>query len=171
MEEPTILFLIGLTCTCVVLLFRTHCQLAGRPRSEAPPAASAPRSQPLSAARPPDAPLEALHGGLEPGELDSKIALFEQLVADARQQAERLETLLAAAARVGVSPRAGVKTPPAERAAAKVARPTFASAASAARRHAEIYSLADAGVSSTVIAGRLGSPIGEVELILGLRQS
>jgi hypothetical protein len=38
-----------------------------------------------------------------------------------------------------------------------------------ARRHAEIYTLADAGHPSAAIASRVGSPIGEVELILSLR--
>jgi hypothetical protein len=40
---------------------------------------------------------------------------------------------------------------------------------SASRRHAEIYSLADSGMSSAAIANRVGCPIGEIELILGLR--
>ena len=38
-----------------------------------------------------------------------------------------------------------------------------------ARRYAEIYALADSGLASAAIATRVGSPIGEVELILGLR--
>lgn len=38
------------------------------------------------------------------------------------------------------------------------------------RPHDEIYALADAGHSSASISQHVGSPIGEVELILGLRQ-
>jgi hypothetical protein len=42
--------------------------------------------------------------------------------------------------------------------------------AAASRSQEEIYALADAGHSSAEIASQLSSPIGEVELILGLRQ-
>jgi hypothetical protein len=39
----------------------------------------------------------------------------------------------------------------------------------AERRYEEIYMLADYGFAPTEIARRVGSPVGEVELILGLR--
>jgi hypothetical protein len=38
------------------------------------------------------------------------------------------------------------------------------------RRYDEIYLLADYGFDAPAIASRVGSPVGEVELILGLRQ-
>jgi DNA-directed RNA polymerase specialized sigma24 family protein len=41
---------------------------------------------------------------------------------------------------------------------------------SAADRRQEIYTLADYGFPPAEIARRVGSPIGEVELILGLRE-
>jgi hypothetical protein len=37
------------------------------------------------------------------------------------------------------------------------------------RRYGEIYGLADAGCDAAEISRRLGTPVGEVELILGLR--
>src|SRR5207253_57547 len=49
--------------------------------------------------------------------------------------------------------------------------PAGRAASSTARQQAEIYTLADAGLTSADIAGRIGSPVGEVELILGLRQT
>ena len=38
------------------------------------------------------------------------------------------------------------------------------------QRRQEIYTLADSGLEAAEIARRVGSPVGEVELILGLRQ-
>lgn len=126
------------------------------------------------------------------GQLDTKIALLEHLIRDAAEQAARLEVAIeratiacAGAARpAGVGPPAAhFRTPqlqapaasatsaslsarqgePAE--AARTSRPV----SSAARRHAEIYALADSGLASAAIAARIGSPIGEIDLILGLR--
>jgi hypothetical protein len=37
------------------------------------------------------------------------------------------------------------------------------------RRYEEIYTLADYGYDAAEIAQRIGTPIGEVQLILGLR--
>jgi DNA-binding NarL/FixJ family response regulator len=103
-------------------------------------------------------------------QLDSKIAILEHLIQDAKREADRLE---AAIDRAGACARAPTfDSSQAEsgrqismRVDAADARP----ASSASRRHAEIYSLADQGLTSASIANRLGSPIGEVELILGLR--
>lgn len=106
------------------------------------------------------------------GELDSKIAILEHLIRDAKQQADRLE---AAIGRAGKLRDACDNTAPIQRSGESghqnssrldsVHRPV----SPVSRRHAEIYSLADQGLSSASIANRLGSPIGEVELILGLR--
>jgi hypothetical protein len=41
----------------------------------------------------------------------------------------------------------------------------------AIRRQEEIYALADSGLTSATIAGRIGSPVGEIDLVLGLRPS
>jgi hypothetical protein len=173
MEGPTILFLAGLALTCGVLLFRTHRQLGRRPKGELPSPAgfSRPASPPVRAHRL-DAPSDVRHWEVEMretarelcGQLDSKISIMQHLIRDARQQAERLEALLARAEHEDQAPSDASNSPPAERA------PSGHPASPAARRHAEIYTLADAGLSSAAIASRLASPIGEVELILGLRQ-
>ena len=56
-------------------------------------------------------------------------------------------------------------------ATAAVATPAAVAAPSdPLRRFDEIYALADAGCDSATIAGNTGSPIGEVELILSLRE-
>lgn len=180
MEGPTILFLVGLALTCAVLLFRTHRQLSRPAKSEFPsPATFSPPAPAATRAHRLDAPREVNHWEVEmrelsrelQGQLDSKIAILQHLIRDARQQAERLEAALAQAAQQGRPISADSQTPPVERVRVRAERTTARPASPAARRHAEIYSLADAGLSSASIASRLGSPIGEVELILGLRQS
>lgn len=126
------------------------------------------------------------------GQLDTKIALLEHLIRDAGQQAARLEAAIervtilradaarpasvgppaahfhtgqmhAPAASVGSASPGARPGEPAE--AARTSRPV----SSAARRHTEIYALADSGLASAAIAARIGSPIGEIDLILGLR--
>lgn len=54
---------------------------------------------------------------------------------------------------------------------AESAPPKPAKGDPAGRSRAEIYALADSGHTSAEVAGRLNRPIGEVELILGLRLS
>lgn len=126
------------------------------------------------------------------GQLDTKIALLEHLIRDAGQHAARLEAALERATTLRTDgavpatagppaahfhpaqlpvPAMGAtgaslsarRAEPAE--AARSSRPV----SSAARRHAEIYALADSGLASAAIAARIGSPIGEIDLILGLR--
>jgi hypothetical protein len=127
------------------------------------------------------------------GQLDTKIALVERLIRDAGQQAARLDAAIERAtilrADLAAPPTSG--PPPAHFNAAPTStarvsahastssgRPSSEPAqaarpprpvSSAARRHAEIYSLADSGLASAAIAARIGSPIGEIDLILGLR--
>jgi hypothetical protein len=48
---------------------------------------------------------------------------------------------------------------------------TVAAPQPVARRHDDVYALADSGLDSPAIAARLAAPIGEIELILGLRDS
>jgi hypothetical protein len=129
--------------------------------------------------------------------LDSKMGALEQLVREADRSAARLEAALTAArAETG---RAAIACPHSEAAAAaadessefppvnqaEALRPAVAVNAklqtelhgdmtSAARppvdrRYEEIYTLADYGLDTAEIAHRVGSPVGEVDLILSLR--
>ena len=180
-QGTTLLFLAGLVLTCGVLLLRTHRQLSKRPRTEMPSPAtfSQPRPQPALGHRL-DAQRDLRQWEVEMhdlarelrGELDSKIAILEHLIQDATQQADRLEAAIGRAEeiRVGRADEMHAQSlvenrSPSPTRVDGIHRPT----SPASRRHAEIYSLADQGLSSAAIATRLGSPIGEVELILGLR--
>lgn len=109
--------------------------------------------------------------------LDERIGALEQLLRQAQEQAARLETVVERAATLRAVNRT---SPPSEHPtsqligqAARLAalRPAEAPApaAIAARRYDDIYALADAGQKSDEIASRVGSPVGEVELILSLR--
>jgi hypothetical protein len=182
MEGTTILFLAGLALTCGVLLFRTNRQLAARPKTALPSPASF--SQASVAVKPGhrlDAPAEVRRWEVElhdlvrdaQAQLDTKIGILQQLVGDAQHQADRLEAALARASEVGqpsAHNEAGRQSPsdnPDTR--VRLDKAAMYAGSLASRRHAEIYALADAGLSSAAIASRVGSPIGEIELILGLR--
>lgn len=130
-------------------------------------------------------------------QFDSKVALLEQRIREADLAAARLEAALAAAeaaaghAAKGDSPLEAEEpsrdepseSPPvsqaeALRATVAVETPLLGSAKGsdvssprpgADRRYDEIYALADYGFAPAEIAGRVGSPVGEVELILSLR--
>lgn len=184
MEGTTILFLAGLALTCGVLLFRTHRQLSGRPSSPLPsPAAFSQPSTAQKMGHRLDAPAEMRRWEVEmhdlardlQGQLDTKIGILQQLIRDAQHAADRLEASLARGAEIARSPSNfdGQSLEACESPYARLRVDKTASNAgnSASRRHAEIYALADAGLSSAAIASRVGSPIGEVELILGLRGS
>lgn len=108
------------------------------------------------------------------GQLDSKMGALEHLIRDADRAAARLEKALAAARSDPTDPSAADQaeklktTDPAE--------PELLSAADAPaddltrdQRYEEIYTLSDYGLEPSEIAQRVGSPVGEVELILGLR--
>jgi hypothetical protein len=113
--------------------------------------------------------------------LDSKMVALELLVREAQEQIVRLERATQDApqppsAASGESQRSDpASTTQVNTQAAALPRWTQRphvppSARGASRRHREIYALADAGHSHAAIAEQLGSPIGEVELILGLRR-
>jgi hypothetical protein len=185
-ETTTILFLAGLVLTCGVLLFRTHRQLGSRPATTLPspmtlsqPTASQPHTRPAPAHRL-DAPAEMRRWDVDmhdrarelQAQLDSKIAILQHLVLDAQRQADRLEAAIARASELARPfPDSGpCRTISSEdNNAIRIDATATRAGNSASRRHAEIYSLADSGMSSAAIANRIGSPIGEIELILGLR--
>ncbi len=131
--------------------------------------------------------------------LDSKMSALEHLTREADRAAARLETALAATRRRDVpspapaAPRQDAPQPPA--AAAETILPPKSQAdalkpgglddrglrldetgeesaserPSRDRRYEEIYTLADYGYAAAEIAQRLGTPVGEIELILSLR--
>ena len=102
------------------------------------------------------------------GALDLRFAKLEAAIRDADERIARLSRLIRASRgsdgvdiTVGsgdsedapAGPTDDARTPPAD------------------ARHAEVYRLADDGLSAFEISGRVGRPIGEVELILALRPS
>jgi hypothetical protein len=129
------------------------------------------------------------------GQLDSKIAILEHLVRDAQHQADRLEAVIERARhlqllgpeetgraahfdraderRLDGRPRyeddelnwlargSGRVTPPLDTMPGEVTHQDD--------RYRQIYRLAASGYSSAAIAHKIGTPIGEVELILSLR--
>jgi len=133
------------------------------------------------------------------GQLDSKMAALRHLIREADRAAGRLEAALASAGGVpDASPAAEASTaqpsnasekldplpsPPTDQAEAlksagaadrgSVTREVAPEAGKPQRpadeRYEEIYLLADYGFDAAEIARRVGSPVGEVDLILGLR--
>jgi hypothetical protein len=110
------------------------------------------------------------------GRLDTKIAALNQLIVDADRESARLERLLArlAGATPPVPQTAGGQRsgdPWADERAAgppKNGRKTDAFPVPNSY-HSKVYALADAGIDAPGIARRVGSGLGEIELILGLR--
>jgi hypothetical protein len=183
-EGTTILFLAGVALTSAVLLFRTQRQLSSRPKTEMPSPASFSQPRPQAApAHRLDAPRDMQQWEVEmhdlarelQAQLDSKIAILEHLIRDATQQADRLEAAIDRAEKLGVpngQPKLDLSAiESGKKALSRIDVATARPGSSASRRHAEIYSLADQGLTSAAIATRLGSPIGEVDLILGLREN
>jgi len=106
-------------------------------------------------------------------QLDTKISLLQVLLHDAQQQADRLEQALARAQdTLSDDRRAPAASATNQAAGLSLAGPhvTPRSARSSQRPYAEIFALSDAGHSSRSISERLSTPIGEVDLILGLRR-
>jgi len=107
-------------------------------------------------------------------QLDAKSARLEALIRAADERAGRLETQLRAEPapqrRDGDQP----TDDPREAASFTTSPPSIeipppSSDADGDRRHAQIYALADEGLSPVQIAERLDLPEGEVELIIALR--
>ena len=92
------------------------------------------------------------------GELDSKMRALQVLIGQANEAADRLQSLLALNGQ-----RSGGDV-----VESSAGKPQGQLPASAALRE-KIYAFADSGRSSTEIAAELGTPVGEVELVLSLR--
>lgn len=122
--------------------------------------------------------------------IDSKMGLLEGLIRTAEREANRLERAIAEAQ---AQPASGDRHPPPSDDAASddaasdetTIHPIATQAAEAAKsalnaatstehllpRQEQIYQLADQGLAAGEIARQVGSPIGEVQLILSLRSS
>ena len=102
--------------------------------------------------------------------LDSKMSALQHLIRDADRAAARLERALNPAA-----PGSGAPAPSAgpvadQEGLAPAPDGAAAGIAGYQQRYEEIYMLADYGYPPEEIAQRVDSPIGEVQLILGLRK-
>lgn len=106
------------------------------------------------------------------GQLDSKMAALQALCAEADRAAARLEAALRQAALPAPS---GELRPASQadslRAGMHAAEETAPRERGAERPKEEIHTLADYGFSPAEIAHRVGLPIGEVQLILSLRDT
>jgi hypothetical protein len=176
LTDPGTLCLVVMAASAGFLLLRAHRHLS-RPRREAgaPAAAQDWQADRHSAG---DAPDDLARWEVEMHErarelsaqLDSKMSALAALVAEADRAAARLEAALARpaeAARKSGTQAEALCSPPQGLAASEPAdRPP---SSPRGHRHDEIYLLADYGFDSAEIARRVDSPIGEVELILSLR--
>jgi DNA-binding NarL/FixJ family response regulator len=99
--------------------------------------------------------------------LDTRAAKLELLISEAD---EKLAALRAANAGSGTTLRmTPVEVVSASAAAEDVMAPPREAPSVPDPRHAEVYALADEGLSPREVARRLGRPNGEIELILALR--
>ncbi len=186
-EKPNLLFLIGLAMACAILLFRSQRRIRQPARTSAP---AAPHPAPASNRFEPTPELKRwevqMHDTAREvtARIDNKIRILEQLIRDADDRIARLQAVdewldhsgtldhepsivlskLSAGAPTDFSSPPSRETPTAE------AAPRATKSLPASRRSEEIYALADAGCSSAEIARQVNSPIGEIELILSLRQ-
>jgi hypothetical protein len=183
------LFLVALVMGTAFMLWRAQRRAAAAP---AAPRATARPAKALD----PHAPAELARWQAELHEfareisarIDTKMAALEHLMRAAHHEALRLEETLERAQHLIGSPVVAEEWTAADEAPAQAGLHQAQSLLDAARASAEsecmparelpgpgrrcqeIYTLADVGLPSHEIARRLGTPIGEVELILSLRQ-
>lgn len=195
-QAANALLLAGVALVCAVLLFRSQRRIRGQASSQPlPPSAWRPQSptQPrlASAANPPpeaeDWQVEFHEMAREAtAKLDNKIRILEHLIRDADARIARLQSVgewLDRSAQLDVDSNAASggsasQSPDADFGGNLANEPRGAASTTAlfsgddafvSQPYGEIYALADAGHSSVKIASRLNRPIGEIELILGLR--
>lgn len=111
-------------------------------------------------------------------QVDTKFARLEGVINEADRRIAALRILLdaakAAGASLGLEETAGQETPPANAASASTGSPPDSSPASidaTTAQHKEIFALADQGMLPLEIARKLDRRVGEIELILNLRQA
>jgi hypothetical protein len=168
--------------TCMLLLRAQRQFRKSAPRgSHSSPARPAEKCNPLTAAQTARASKMELQGWQVQmhetareltAQLDSKISMLQVLLHEAEEQASRLELALNRAQNALAEERRMPAHQTSQAASLSLAGPHVPArtARSGQRPHAEIFALADAGHSSRAIAERLNTPIGEIELILGLRR-
>jgi hypothetical protein len=186
----TLFLLAVVALTASMLLLRTHRQVS---KTAVHHPGQKKAAKPALAPRPASATVEYQRWEVRMHEvarelsakLDCKISALEQLVREAHEQTLRLDQALAPT-RSNVEQPAASPAPSTHlsgphsttQAAAlgaanlpvRARRDAPSSEPPLARRQEEVYAMADQGLSSQVIANRLGSPVGEIELILGLRK-
>jgi hypothetical protein len=169
------------------LLLQTHRHLA-RQRRDDSPLVQPSRPQRSGQRHDLDASPEVLRGQQQVHEtarelsahLDRKIGALQGLIAEADRAAARLEAAASRLPEAVPRPAASPCPPTTQAEALQPSRPPdrptcdagdMSLRPSAGGRREEVYALADGGLEAAEIARRIGSPVGEVELILGLRQS
>ncbi|MGO9111344.1 MAG: hypothetical protein ACLP9L_19125 [Thermoguttaceae bacterium] len=197
LTDPSTLCLILFAVTAAFLLVRTRSQLARQRQrwaAEATETGDYEEVRQAASSLPDRLPDDLARWEVEMHEtarqlsaqLDAKLSLLQSLIVEADRAAARLEDALE---------RAYPTLPPGSQAeslrpvagqahdarheletAAAGSNPLTAEdeppqATDRGRRRGEIYRLADYGFAATEIARRVGSPVGEVELILSLRDS
>jgi len=193
-HTSTILFLLGLALAITILLRRSY-RYFGRRKRDSRTIASV--AAPPKDDREPliDAPPNILRWQVEmhetardmKAELDTKMIALQQLIQQAREQTQRLESALDRAERLGVAPCRDTLAE-IERVTAELSNEAAAAAGEGPlgdlpdvpeppaqppvsdRDRRAIYALADEGISSESIAEQVGATLGEVEMILSLRR-
>jgi hypothetical protein len=182
-------FLAGLLATSAMILFQTHrrWQRSLAAKALKPTDAGKPWQAAASKQRPAEVQQWEVHVHELAREtlarIDSKMAALEHLMRTANQESLRLEAAIAHASQAGMLPHGSrsdaVELVPINQ--AQVLRQAILQQGAHStghcdipkphtrRSHAEIHALADAGVAPRQIAERTGTPEGEVQLILGLR--
>jgi hypothetical protein len=190
----SLFLVIFVVVTAFVLMLRTQRQLRQPAKSAKPAMPSAMRVD-KAACRPGSQEMKVQHQTEHwevrmhdmarelSAQLDSKMSALEHLIQDAERQIARLDERLARrpdGLESGAAPDRSAPLPmphittqaaalasnslvnqPARQASPRVPKE---------RRFDEVYALADAGHAPAAIASRVGSPVGEVELILSLRK-
>lgn len=165
------MFLAGMALLLLILLRRSYRYYGTRPsrkatqRSLVETPRQADKKRSLSSA-PPDVlrwHVEMHETARElKAELDSKMRVLQLLIAQARQESERLERILGQS-ETDAAHRSRPFSEATQRPSANTALPRCA------EHRSEILALARQGHSAAEIAQRLGAPVGDVELILSLR--
>jgi len=177
------LFLAVLMITIGFLLFRWHRYLRRQSRN-LPMIVETPRPDPKQQGPSLDSPGDKSRWEVEMHEtardlsaqLDTKMAALQQLIRQADRASARLEAILEAGGATPPDLHAGYNSQPVGRTDGLIppapgdpgGDPDDRSAVE--DRYEQICSLADRGLRSAEIASRVGIPVGEINLILGLRK-